>query len=74
MSGSATFTVVMSSSSMKVPIATAVRVHHFLATVPPIASRPPCPDRDDAALAGVTSRRRLCGGGDVTVGRAISSL
>ena len=29
MSGSATFTIVMSSSSMKTPVQTATRVHHF---------------------------------------------
>ncbi len=29
MSGSATFTIVMSSSSMNTPVQTAARVHHF---------------------------------------------
>ncbi len=31
MSGSATFTIVMSRSSMKTPVHTATRVHHLLA-------------------------------------------
>ncbi len=31
MSGSATFTIVMSSSSMNTPVHTATRVHHLLA-------------------------------------------
>ena len=35
MSGSATFTIVMSSSSMKTPVHTAIRVHHLLAIVDP---------------------------------------
>ena len=40
MSGRATVTTVMSSSSMKVPMHTVRRVHHLRSTPPPLGPRP----------------------------------
>ena len=45
MSGSATLTTVMSSSSMKIATETAIRVHHLRSTQPPLGSRSLVPAR-----------------------------
>src|SRR5438105_11044122 len=51
MSGSATLTTVMSSSSMKVATATAINVHHFRSTASS-SRRPPVPDPRTIGMPG----------------------